>query len=426
MRHLIRIFLTFLIIYQNSAYAQHNSWTHFRGTHLDGISDETGIPVSWNDSLNILWKVRIHGKGWSSPVVSGDQVWLTTADEDGKVMYGICLNLKTGRTIHDIILFRPDTVYTKHAINTYATPTPAIEEGFIYIHFGSYGTACLRTGDGSVVWKRTDLNCEHIQGPGSSPMIYRNMLILHIEGTDVQNIVALDKSTGRTIWITERPKECYDKLKPIGKKAYITPIIVNVSGRDLLISNGSAACIAYDPETGKEVWRIIQGEDSTISMPVSENGIIYFYTSFVTPHGEERYAELLAVDPAGRGDVTSTHVLWRLKSPALQLLTPLVRNGLIYTVETMNNLLCVDAKTGKVLYTRKLSAKYNSSPVCAEGKIYFTSVQGETLVIKEGRDLQIIARNRLKGEVYATPAIADKSLIIRAGEYLYRAGQKHD
>jgi outer membrane protein assembly factor BamB len=282
----------------------------------------------------------------------------------------------------------------------------------------------VKTKDGSVVWKRSDLNCDHVQGPGSSPIIYKNLLILHLEGVDVQYIVALDKITGKTVWKKDRPKDCYDKLVPIGKKAYITPIIINVKGKDLLISNGSAVCIAYNPETGEEVWKVIQGEDSTISMPFSEDGIVFFYTGFVTPKEGDRYCELLAVDPSGSGDVTKTHILWHIKSPILQLLTPLVKDGLIYTIDSMNNLFCLDAKTGKTVYTKRLTGKYNASPVYSGGNIYFTSTNGETLVIKEGRNLEIIARNKLKGEVFATPAITHKSIIIRAGTNLYCLGNK--
>lgn len=424
MKKLIYCLITGLLLINSTLLSQTTNWSHFRGNNLDGKSASANIPVQWNDSLNILWKTPVHGKGWSSPVVWGDQVWLTTATTDGRKMYGICLNVKTGKEIFNIQLFEQENTYSKHDFNTYASPTPAIEQGFVYIHFGTSGTACLRTKDGSVVWKRADLNCEHVQGPASSPFIYKNMLILHIEGTDVQYIVALDKATGKNIWKTDRPKELYDKLKPIGKKAYITPIIINVGGRDLLISNGSAVCIAYDILTGKEVWRFVQGEDSTISMPVSENGIVYFYTGFVTPADGEQYSELVAIDPTGSGDITSTpYVKWRYKSPVLQLLTPLIKDGLIYTVDTRNFLSCIDAVTGKQVYNRRMTAKYNSSPVCAGGNIYFTSVNGETTVLKEGRKLDIVSRNKLAGEIYATPAITGNKLIIRTATDLYCIGK---
>jgi len=408
-----------LICCQTPSSAQQVNWTHFRGSNLDGISKDQNAPTTWNDSLNIIWKSRISGKGWSSPVVYGDQVWVSTASEDGKQMFGICLNSKSGKEIFNIKLFEPGTTFPKHDINTFASPTPCIDKEFVYFHFGTYGTACVKTKDGSVVWKRSDLNCDHVQGPGSSPIIYKNLLILHLEGVDVQYIVALDKITGKTVWKKDRPKDCYDKLVPIGKKAYITPIIINVKGKDLLISNGSAACIAYNPETGEEVWRVVQGEDSTISMPFFENGIVYFYTSFVTPKSGEQYCELMAVDPSGTGDITKTHIIWRLKSPVLQLLTPVIKNGLIYTIDSKNNLYCLDAKTGTSIYSKRLTGKYNSSPVYAGGKIYFTSTNGETMIIMEGRKFEVISRNKLKGEVFATPALVNNSIIMRSGANLY-------
>jgi outer membrane protein assembly factor BamB len=403
--------------------AQETAWTHFRGSRLDAVSLEKTVPVSWNDQKGIAWKVPVDGKGWSSPVVYNNQIWVTTATDDGKEMYALCYDFASGRQLFKVKVFEPGKVQSKHNINTYATPTPCIENNFVYIHFGTYGTACLKTADGSVVWKRTDLNCEHVQGPGSSPVIYKNMLILHIEGTDVQYIIALDKKTGNTIWKTDRPKECYDKLTRIGKKAYITPLIVNVNGRDLLISNGSAVCIAYDPITGKEVWRFVEGEDSTIAMPFAENGMVYFITSFVTPPEGVQYCELVAVDPSGSGDIAATHLRWRIKLSILQLSTPVIRNGLIYMVDTKNNLLCINASDGTTVYSDRLREKYNSSPVIAAGNIYYISINGEVMVVKEGKTPDIIARSNVEGEVYATPAILNKSIIIRTSDYLYRISE---
>jgi outer membrane protein assembly factor BamB len=413
-----------LILFLLKSQAQQTDWTHFRGSNLDGISLEKTVPISWNDSTNIIWRTKIFGKGWSSPVVYGDQVWLTTASADGRQMYGICVDFSTGKQLFSLKVFEPVKVFSKHDFNSYATPTPCIEGGYVYLHFGTYGTACLRTADGSIVWKRTDLNCDHVQGPASSPILYKDLLILHLEGTDSQYIVALEKKTGKTVWRTDRPAECYDKLEKIGKKAYITPIIVNIMGKDILISNGSAACIAYDPMTGKEIWRIVEGEDSTIAMPFTEDGIVFFYTGYVTPKEGEQYSELLAVDPKGSGDVTYTKILWRMKSPILQLLTPVVKDGLIYTVDTKNYLFCIEASGGRIVYSKKLAKKYESSPIYAGGNIYFTSTDGETMVIRDGRTMEIAGKNKLRGEVFATPAILRNSIIIRTSEYLYRISSK--
>jgi outer membrane protein assembly factor BamB len=415
--------LFFMVSFPREGRAQHN-WTHFRGNKLDGISGVTKVPLHWNDTTNIVWKADITGKGWSSPVVFGKQVWITAAPPDGSEMKVICLDLGSGKEVFNIPLFKPDSIQKKHSINTYATPTCALEEGFVYATFGTYGTACVSTSDGKVIWKRTDLNCDHVQGPGSSLLIYKNLLIVHCEGTDVQYIIGLDKASGKTVWKTDRPKELYDPLPWIGKKAYTTPIIVNVKGKDMLISNGSAVCIAYDPETGQEVWRVVQGIDSTISMPFSENGMVFFYTSYRhSPEGKD-YCELLAVNPDGKGDISDSHIIWRHKSPVLQLLTPLIYNGLIYTVDAENILKCIDAKSGEILNSRKLKTKYHSSPLFGGGYIFFTSIKGETIIIRPGKELELVAENKLPGEVFATPAIVDNSILLRTDSSLYRIGNK--
>ena len=424
----VRIYLILSVILflgNQTIKAQQENWTHFRGSNLNGISAMTKAPILWNDSTNIIWKTDIEGKGWSSPVVFGNQVWVTTASESGKKMLGICLDINSGKKIYEVNLLQPDTVYPKHSINTYATPTSCIEDGFVYMHFGSYGTVCVNTSNGAIVWKRTDLKCDHVQGPGSSPILYKDLLILHYDGTDVRYIVGLNKRTGETVWKTERPDELYKELAPIAKKAYITPIIINVKGEDLLISNGATACIAYKPETGKEVWRIVKGKETTISSPFAENGTVYFYTSFLATPEEEQYIALMAVNPDGKGDITKSNILWQLKSPTFQLLTPLVKDGLIYTIDTRNMLYCLDAKTGKELYSKKLKQRnYNSSPIYAAGNIYFTSLKGETLVIKHGNQLQVVAENKLPGEVYATPAFVRNSILFRNERSLYRIGTK--
>ena len=420
---LVSCIILFIVIFQRAHCQAVDNWTHFRGSGLDGIAHVESCPVTWSADSNVIWKSKIHGIGWSSPVVFGEQVWLTTASEDGKKMSAVCIDFNSGKTLFDLPLFTPDSIYRKHNINSYATPTPCIESGSVYTHFGKYGTACLNTADGSIIWKRNDLECLHIQGPGSSPILYKNLLILHLEGTDRQLIAALDKRTGETVWETERPKEVYDALKPIGKKAYITPIIIKVNGKDIMISNGSAACMAYDPNTGEEIWRIIRGEDSTIAMPFTDGKDVYFHTGFITDEDKNRFAELMAVNPDGQGDIAKTNIRWKMKTPVLQLSTPVLKDGLIYNVDTKNIMMCLDAKTGRELWSRRLRGKYNSSPVYAAGNLYFSSTSGKTTVIKAGPELEIISENSLEGEIWTTPAVVRNNLLIRTSKYIYRIGK---
>ena len=417
------IILTFLISIRSTGVFSQENWTHFRGSNLDAISEVNSIPVSFNDSTNIIWKTDIQGRGWSSPVVYGDQIWITTASKDGRELFAVCIDFESGDIIYEIKLFSPDSVIRKHSINSYATPTPCIENGFVYTHFGSLGTACINTSDGTVIWQRTDLRCNHIQGPGSSPFLYKNLLILHYEGTDVRYLVALNKSTGEEVWRTYRPDEPYIPLPNIGTKAYITPLLINVDVRDMLISNGSAVCIAYEPLTGEEIWRIVRGAESTVAMPFYENGVVFFYTGFMVKDDGTKFSELLAVNPKGQGDITETHVIWRKETEILQLLTPVVKDGLIYTVDTKNVLMCINALSGEENYTMRLRDKFNSSPVYANGRIYFGSIRGEVLVIKEGSELNVLANNQMEGEIWATPAILRNSIILRTDNSLYRIGK---
>jgi outer membrane protein assembly factor BamB len=404
-------------------YPQDRNWTHFRGSNLNGISVTDGIPLIWDES-NTKWRTEIHGKGHSSPVVFENQVWITTATIDGRELYAVCLDYQTGKVIFDIKVFTNDDVIGKHGINTYASPTPCIEKGFVYVHFGSLGTACLRTSDGSVVWKRTDLKCNHVQGPGSSPVLYKNLLILHYEGTDVRYIVALDKSSGKQVWRTDRPADPYKPLPQIGKKAYITPLILNVKGRDLLISNGSAVICAYDPLTGKEVWRIIRGAESTVPMPFAEKGIVYFYTGSME-EPPPTYSEMLAVDPVGAGDITTTNILWKRRDDIshTQILTPLIKDGLIYTVSSRNILMCIDAATGKEIWTQRMRSDHNASPVYADGNVWFFSVKGEVLALRAGRNYNVITQNQMDSGIWATPAFLRNSVIMRTEKYIYRFGR---
>ena len=420
-RAILCCLLVFPFLASEQASSQDMNWTHFRGSKLNGIAEVKNIPLIWNDSV-ILWKTKIHDEGYSSPVVYDDQIWVTTATPDGKGLYAVCTDFVTGKIVYDIKVFTPDEIEGKHSLNTYASPTPCIEKGFVYVHYGSMGTACINTSNGSIVWKRTDLRCRHVQGPASSPVLYKSLLILHFEGIDTRFIVALDKSTGKTVWTTSRPEEPYRPLAPIGRKSYITPLIMNVEGRDVMISNGSAVCVAYDPNDGKEIWRVVGGAESTIAMPVAENGIVFWYTGFSERDDGRKYTDLIAVNPNGKGDITDTNVLWKKNEELTrnQSLTPVIKDGLIYTVNTSNMMICNDAATGKELWSVRVTSHYDSSPIYINGNIFFFSVKGEVLVLKAGRKYEPVAKSQMDSGIWATPAVLRNSVILRTQKFLYR------
>ena len=245
-------------------------WPDWRGPTADGRSDAVGLPLTWSETENIVWKTPIHDLGHSTPVVWGDRIWLTTAVEDGSALFAVCLDLNSGEVIHNIEVLRPKWKQRVHALNSFATPSAVVEEDRVYVHFGTYGTLCLDSNTGKRLWARRDLKCNHFQGPASSPVLFEELLILHFEGFDVQFIVALDKNTGETVWRMDRPPEIYEKDEsgPY-RQSFETPIIAEVDGKAQLISNGSKVVTGLDPRTGAELWRFVYSADSTAWPPTA-------------------------------------------------------------------------------------------------------------------------------------------------------------
>jgi outer membrane protein assembly factor BamB len=379
------------------------------------------IPTKWSETENIKWKTDVHGKGWSTPVISGDQIWATTATEDGKQMYAICVSAKTGEILYDILVLENEKPSWKNGQNTYATPSPVLRDGFVYVEFGPYGTACIDAKLGKIVWKRTDVSTENIiHGPASSPILYKNLLILHHEATKVLSITALDIKTGATVWVTHRPEEYYVNVQNDWHKSHASPIIITVNGKDQLISEGSQVCQAFDPETGKEIWRVFYGgHDSTVASPIFWNGIVYINTGL-----NSAPVEMWAVRPDGSGDVTNTNVLWKCKEDVPGLSTPVVKDGLIFMVSEKGSLSCLDAKTGEIIWKEKLTGNYNGTPVWIGDNIYITSVNGLTTVIKADKKYQVVAENQLDGRFIARPVVFGNALIIRSDTKLYRIENK--
>ncbi len=412
-----------MLLISNRAASQSANWTQFRGSSSNGLAENESIPMKWDGSA-IKWKREIHDRGHSSPVVFDNQIWLTTAKPDGKELYAVCVDFRTGEIIYDIKVFTSDEVEEKHQLNTWATPTPSVEKGFVYVHYGNAGTACINTSNGTIVWKNSDFKCKFVQGPASSPIIYKDLVILHYEGVDVQFLVALDKSNGKLRWKSDRPSDPYKPLPDIGKKAYTTPLVISVKGRDLLVSNGSAVCIAYDPDTGKEVWRVVDGAESTIAMPITENGVVFWYSGFMVAEDGSNYTNLLAVNPDGQGDITATNIIWKKRDGLShnQMLTPVIKDGLIYTVNSRNTMMCIDAITGEEVWSKHVTSDYDASPLFINGNIWFFSAKGDIVILKAGRKYEVVAQAKTDSGIFATPAVLRNSMILRTQNFLYRIG----
>ncbi|MCY1720885.1 PQQ-binding-like beta-propeller repeat protein [Prolixibacteraceae bacterium Z1-6] len=395
------------------------NWTHFRGSNSDGHAGVEVAPLHWSNSENIVWKVPVKGLGWSSPVVYGKQVWLTSAEKDGHEFYTFCFDLETGKLLDEKTIFTADDPQRIHGTNSYATPTPCIEKGRVYVHYGNFGTACINTNNFEVLWKREDMPCKHMQGPASSLLLHNDKLIVHLEGTEDPYVAGLDKNTGETIWKSVRPKEIYDPLEPVYRKSYQTPIVIEVNGKELLICNSAYMCFAHDVNTGEVIWTFTYGYDSTVSQPLYYNGLVYVNSGWIFLDNTPFFTRQFAIDPTGTGDVTETHQKWMYEDEVPQIPTPVIVDGLMYMVHDRGMATCLDARTGEVIWKEKLKGNFNSSPIYAAGNIYFINVKGECTILKPGDTFQKVAENDIDETVKAVPVFVGDKMILRSDKFLY-------
>ena len=398
------------------------NWPQFRGPTGQGLSDSTGLPTAWSESKNVKWKTPIHGRSWSSPVIWGSQIWFTTATEDGRELFVVCVDKETGKIVHDKRLFEDPTanpVFKK--FNTYASPTPLVEAGRVYVTFGSAGTACLDTATANPIWQRRDVNVNHFRGAGSSLMAYKDLLIFDFDGSDAQFVIALDKNTGQTVWKTNRSVDYGDleangKVKADGdyRKAFSTCRIAPVNGKPAVISLGSKATYAYEPETGKEIWRLDHKDwHSGAATPVVGDGLIYICPGFGR-------GALMAVRPDGQGTLGPANVAFRITKNAPMKPSPLLVGDLLYFVDDAGIASSVDAKTGADVWRQRLKGNFSAAPLFGDGKIYFFGEDGTTTVVAPGREFKKLAENKLDDGFMATAAVSGRALFLRSKSALYR------
>jgi outer membrane protein assembly factor BamB len=407
----------------------HADWPEFRGPRGDGhasapgATQAAGLPLDWSETNNVRWKVEIPYRGWSTPVVMGGQVWLTTATEDGHDFFAIAVDAETGQVRFNEKLFHadePEPLGNGASMNCYATPSPAIEAGRVYAHFGRFGTACLDTATGKALWKREDIQCRHYRGAASSVVLFENLLVLTMDGVDVQYHIALDKKTGATVWRTDRSVAWNDENVPGQmakdgdlRKAHSTPLIVEAGGKPQMLSVGAKAAYGYDPRTGRELWRVQYQDWSAAPRPVYGQGLAFMVTGLTK-------TELLAVKTDQAGDITDTGVVWRLKTRVGKYASPLLVDGLIYTAAEQSFVTCVEAATGQTVWTERIGGKFAASPVYADGRLYLFSQEGATTVLKPGRTFTVLATNTLANGFMASPAVSGKAFYLRTRTHLYR------
>jgi outer membrane protein assembly factor BamB len=395
------------VLFPFSTHAE--DWPAFRGPTGQGHSSERGLPVEWSESRNVLWKTRVPGSGWSSPVVAGGRVWLTAAVKDrGGSLRALGFDVETGREIVNTEIFRARHADPLNAKNTLASPTPIVEGDRVYVHFGADGTAALTTA-GEIIWKiRLSYDSQH--GNGGSPVLYRDLLIVSCDGSDTAFVAAIDKETGKIRWKTSR-RQPWDQ-------AYSTPLVIRVGDRDQVVSVGAYRAAAYDPESGKELWRVSYADGfSNVPRPVFGHGLVYIATGFQQP-------SLLAVRADGLGDVTKTHIAWTLRRSAPLTPSPLLVGDELYIVNDAGIASCLDATTGASHWQQRLDGNFSASPVFADGRIYFLSEEGVTTVIAPGKEFRKLASNALDGATLASIAVSGGSIFIRSHTDLYRIAQR--
>jgi outer membrane protein assembly factor BamB len=404
-----------LVSWNTMAVRGGENWPQFRGPRADGQTLAQGLPVSFGETDNVLWKTPLPGKAWSSPVVWDQQIWMTTASQDGKELGAACVDAESGKILHDVVVFKIATPQYCHPMNSYGTPTPVLERGRVYLHFGVHGTACLDTATAKPLWTRQDFACNHFRGPASSPIVVDDLLVLTFDGVDVQYLAALDKLTGKTVWKRDR-NIVYDTDDTDYHKAYSTPALISVQGQQQLVSPSAGATIAYIPQTGEEIWRVRSGGMNAAALPLFGNGLVYV-TSAAGGY------QLFAVRPDGRGDVTDTHVAWKFAKNAPTRSSQILRGGRLFMISDAGVISCVDAKSGQSVWQKRLGGAFSASPLYAEGRIYFFGEEGEVPVVAAADEYQLLANNQLGDGFMASPAVYNNSLILRSRSHLYRIGK---
>jgi outer membrane protein assembly factor BamB len=384
-------------------------WPGYRGPTGDGHAVAAKLPVDLNDPANLAWKTPTPGVGWSTPVVFGQQIWMTTATPDGTSLRAVCVNRRSGAIERDIEVFHVEKPIEIHKKNSHASPTPVIEPGRLYAHFGTNGTAAIDTASGAILWRDTSHPLEHYVGPGSSPVLYGDLLILTCDGADVQFSVALDKRTGKEVWKTVRSGKLRDD--PDVRKSFSTPAILRVGEHDELVTPAADHVYGYDPATGRELWQLDYEGYSVVPRPIAAHGLVFVCTGFNTPR-------LLAIRQGGEGRLAADAVAWEERSQIPANPSPLIVGDAIYVVSDRGVATCLDARTGKERWRHRVGGNYSASPLYADGKIFLASEEGVITVIEPAAAYREVATSDLAARIMASPIAIGEELIIRTADDL--------
>jgi outer membrane protein assembly factor BamB len=383
-------------------------WPQWRGPNRDGTSDETGVPLKWSATENVAWKTPIPGKGHSSPIVSGDRVFVTTAIPEEQKRMLLCLDAKDGKVLwQQVVVTAP--LETINGLNSYASSTPATDGKLVFVDF--LGRDAMQVAsydfDGKLVWARSPGKWAAQHGFCSSPVLYKDTIILNGDQDGDGYLVAMDKATGETKWKTDRPNKV---------RSWCPPGLFDVNGKKQLILSGSKCVAAYDPDTGKEIWIYDGPTVQMVASQVMAEGVVLVTGGYPEKH-------LVGIRPDGQGNVTKTHEAWHERKGVAYVPSPIAWGQWFFVVADDGQVNCLEAKTGKYVWTEKLGGHHSASPVSAEGRLYFLDDAGTTWVLKAGPTYELLAKNELGEACFASPAISKGHVFVRALHNLYCIGK---
>jgi outer membrane protein assembly factor BamB len=328
-------------------------------------------------------------------------------------LWAICYDRTTGNLLHKIKIFTPDSPEPIHYTNTYASPTPVVQENRVLVHFGTYGSAAIDRTAGTILWRNTDLHVDHQNGPGSSPIVCDGLFIVHLDGIDQQFIAALNTADGTLAWRTDRSGEM--DPKPELQKSYCTPTLAQTQRGPELVSAAANWVYGYSPTDGSELWKANYGAlgFSTVPRPIIAHGMAYICTSY----GK---SQLLAVRLAGRGDVTSSHIAWKSDSQIPKKPSLAIVGERLFVINDTGILTCRDAFTGEQVWRSRIGGNHAASPLVSGSLVYFCDQEGNTTIVRAGDEFEQVAINKLASGCHASPAAVDGALFLRTETHLYR------
>ncbi len=414
MKHTFAIF-TSMLLFQCAALsvkaAELKDWPQFRGPNADGHVKGQTSPLEWSDSKNVAWKVAIPGLGWSSPSLVQGKIFLTTAVPigEGLSLRAMALDAKTGKTIWDREIRAVAKAPKIHSKNSHASPTPVIRDGSVYVHFGALGMASLAVEDGAIQWTNFELDYPPVHGSGGSPVYHDGKLVIVCDGSTKPFVAAVDAKTGKVAW--KQLRSVVGKIN----HSFVTPTVAVIDGKAQVMAPGPDHFAAYDLETGTELWRVKAPGWSVVPQPAIGHGLVIYNHDYDNP-------ELLAVKLGGKGDVTESNIVWRLKQGAPSSPSPLLIGDELYFVSDKGIASCVNAKTGERYWMERLSSdsNYSASPLFVNGRVLFLAENGKATWVQVGKKFMVLGKNTVLGRTLATPAFSEGAMFLRTDEHLYK------